>query len=117
MLKKNYEDVDNNPITLHNAKDTYVRWLIDECDGAKYYAMRRFEIKPSGNVPLHEHPEDHEVYILDGNAKFYNDTGQEEIVNEGDVLYIPPYEKHGIKNLGKNNLIFICIVPILKNQN
>jgi len=116
MIKKNYKDVENSPVTLENTKDTNVRWLIDEKDGARYYAMRRFEIKPRGSIPLHEHPEDHEIYILNGNASFYNDTGQEEIVHEGDVLYIPPNEKHGIKNLGQNDLIFVCIVPIIKKM-
>lgn len=116
MLKKNYKDVDNIPVALENTKDAYVRWLIDESDGAKYYAMRRFEVKLKGSIPLHEHPEDHEIYILKGNASFYNDAGQEELANEGDVLYIPPNEKHGIKNLGQDDLIFICIVPIFKNK-
>ncbi|MCK4282543.1 MAG: cupin domain-containing protein, partial [Candidatus Lokiarchaeota archaeon] len=66
--------------------------------------MRRFEVKLKGSIPLHEHPEDHEIYILKGNASFYNDAGQEELANEGDVLYIPPNEKHGIKNLGQDDL-------------
>jgi quercetin dioxygenase-like cupin family protein len=116
MLKKNYKNVEKMPVTLENTKDAFVRWLIDENDGAKYYAMRRFEVKPNGSIPLHEHPEDHEIYILNGNGNFYNDTGQKEIVYEGDVLYIPPNEKHGIKNLGKDDLIFICIILIIKNK-
>jgi len=117
MLKKNYKNVEKIPVALEGTKDAYVRWLIDEKDGAKYYAMRRFEVKPGGCVPLHEHPEDHEIYILKGKAKFYNDAGNEEIVNEGDVLYIPPDEKHGIDNFGQQVLIFICIVPLLKSSN
>ncbi|MHA1491672.1 MAG: cupin domain-containing protein [Promethearchaeota archaeon] len=114
MLKKNYKEVESKQATLHDGteiKDVSVRWLIDKNDGAKYYAMRRFEVKPGAEIPLHDHPEDHEIFILKGNAKFYNDTGQEEIVNEGDVLYIPPNEKHGIANLEKKSLIFICCIP------
>ena len=108
MIKKNYEEVESQPVTLENTKDAYVRWLIDEKDVAKYYAMRRFEVKPEGKIPLHDHPEDHEIYILEGTAKFYNNAGKEEIVNPGDVLYIPPDEKHGIDNLGRNDLGRIC---------
>ena len=117
MLKKNYKDVENRQATLHDGtsvEGVSVRWLIDESDGAGNYAMRRFEIKPGNKVPLHNHPEDHEVYILNGKGKFYNDLGQEEIANEGDVLYIASNEKHGIENLGQDNLIFICIIPYLK---
>lgn len=75
--------------------------------------MRRFEIKPGASVPLHNHPEDHEIFILGGKGSFYNDAGQEESVREGDVLYIPPNEQHGIKNLGKKDLIFLCVISYL----
>jgi len=116
MIRKNYQDVNLIPATLHDntrVKDVYVRWLIDKNDGAKNYAMRQFEIKKGASVPLHGHPEDHEVYILKGKAKFYNDRGQEEVVKEGDVVYIPPNEKHGIENIGTGDLSFICIIPYL----
>ncbi len=92
----------------------YIRWLIDDNAGAKNFAMRRIEIKPEGNVPLHNHLEEHEIYALSGNAKFYNDIGYEEIVKEGDIIYIPPNEKHDIKNLSQTNFTFLCLIPYLK---
>jgi len=117
MKKKNYKQVENKPAVLSNGtpvENVYVRWLIDdEHDGAKNFAMRRFEIKPKTEVPLHNHPQDHEIYILSGKGKFYNDSGTEEIVENGDVIYIPPNEKHGIANLGKDEFIFLCSVPYL----
>ncbi|MBY9016730.1 MAG: cupin domain-containing protein, partial [Candidatus Lokiarchaeota archaeon] len=85
----------------------------DEHDGAKNFAMRRFEIKPKTEVSLHSHPQDHEIYVLSGRGKFFNDTGTEEIVENGDVIYISPNEKHGIANLGKKYFIFLCSVPYL----
>lgn len=117
MLKKNYEDIDNKQAVLMdgtNVKGVNIRWLIDENSGAKNFAMRRIEIKPGASVPLHNHPEDHEIYILSGMAKFYNDVGQEEVVKEGDTVYIPPNEKHGIDNLSEENFAFLCLIPYLK---
>jgi len=116
VIKKNYENVPLKQAILHDGtpiKDTFVRWLVDKNDGAQNYAMRRFEIKPGASVSLHNHFEDHEIYILSGKGKFYNNSGQEEKVGEGDILYIPPNENHGIENLGKRDLIFICIIPYL----
>jgi quercetin dioxygenase-like cupin family protein len=116
MLKKYFKDVENKAATLTDGtpvKDVFVRWLIDENDGAKNFAMRRFEIKPKTEVPLHSHPQDHEIYILGGKGKFYNDSGIEETVEHGDVIYISPNEKHGIANLGKDDFIFLCLVPYL----
>ena len=48
--------------------------------------------------------------------KFYNDKEEENKVMQGDIIYIPPNEKHGIDNLGKDNLVFICLVPYLKDK-
>ena len=117
MIKKNYQDVDEKQATLtdgREVKDVYVRWLIDTKSGAKNFAMRRFEIEPGGMVPLHNHPEDHEIYILSGEGKFYDDKGVQEKAEMGDVIYIPPNEKHGIDNLGKDNFVFICLIPYIK---
>ena len=119
MIKKNFKDVKEEQATLSNGtpvKDVTVRWLIDKNSGAENFAMRRFEIEVEGKVPLHNHPQDHEIYILSGKGRFYNDKGKEENVEQGDVVYIPPNEIHGIDNLGTENFIFICLVPYLKNK-
>lgn len=120
MLKKHYEEVENKPAVLMDGspvKNVYIRWLVDKNDGARNFAMRRIEIKPGGKVPLHSHPEDHEIFILQGKGKLFNDEGQEELANEGDVFYIPPSEKHAMENLGENDFAFICVIPYLKKEN
>jgi len=118
MRKKNYKEVENKEATLTDGtpvKNVYVRWVINkEDDGAQNFAMRRFEIRPDTNVPIHHHPQDHEIYILSGKGRFYDDSGKEEVVGSGDVLYIPPFEKHGIDNLSEDDLVFICLIPYLK---
>ncbi len=117
MIKKNYHEVENKGATLSDGtpvKDVNVRWLIDNNDGAKNFAMRMFEIKPFSNVPLHNHWQDHEIFILNGKGKFYNDEGESFNVQTGDVLYIPPNEKHGIENNDEETLKFLCLIPYLK---
>jgi quercetin dioxygenase-like cupin family protein len=120
MRKKNYKQVENKPAVLSDGtlvKNVYVRWLIDEeHDGAKNFAMRRFEIRPKSEVPLHGHPQDHEIYILSGKGKFYNNSGTEEFVEKGDVIYIPPNEKHAIENIGKSELVFLCLIPYQRGE-
>lgn len=117
MIKKNYQDVENKNATLTDGtpvKDVYVRWLIDNKDGAKNFAMRMFEIKPHTKVPLHSHWQDHEIFILEGKGKFYNDVGATYDVQNGDTLYIPPNEKHGIENYDEQVLRFLCLIPYRK---
>jgi len=117
MLKKNYEEVEEKEAVLADGTKVdgiFIRWLIDESLGAKNFAMRRIEIKPGQQVPLHSHPEEHEIYVLSGTGKFFNDKEEVEITNQEDFVYIPPNEKHGIDNIGKDDLIFLCLIPYLK---
>ncbi|MFW9818614.1 MAG: cupin domain-containing protein [Candidatus Thorarchaeota archaeon] len=117
MLKKNYKDVEEKEAVLADGtkvEGINIRWLIDKNIGAKNFAMRRIEVKPDQSIPLHNHPEEHEIYILEGNGKFYNDKREEEIGSQGDFFYIPSNEKHGIDNVGKDDLIFLCLIPYLK---
>ena len=120
MLKKHWEEVENKQAILTDGtqvKNVFIRWLVDKNDGARNFAMRRIEIKPGGKVPLHGHPEDHEIYILKGKGKIFNDKGQEELANEGDIFYIPPSEEHAMENLGENDFAFICVIPYIKKGN
>jgi quercetin dioxygenase-like cupin family protein len=117
--KKNFNDVKSKPATLTDGtpvENVSVRWLIDENDGALNFAMRQFEMKPGTKVPLHHHLQEYEIFILSGDDKFYNDSGQVEIVKKGDLLFIPPNEKHGIQNIGNLDLIFLCLIPYLKKS-
>jgi quercetin dioxygenase-like cupin family protein len=119
MLKKHYSEVENNQAVLADGtsvKNVFMRWLVSKDDGAQNFAMRRIEIKPGGEVPLHGHLEEHEIYILKGEGKFLNDEGQEERAKEGDVFFIPPSEKHSIVNLGENDLAFLCLIPYLEKE-
>ncbi|MFW9970664.1 MAG: cupin domain-containing protein [Candidatus Odinarchaeota archaeon] len=120
MLKKNYREVEEKDAVLADGTKVdgiYIRWLIDDKVGATNFAMRRIEVKPGQRIPLHNHPEEHEMYILEGKGKFYNDKGDIEFANQGDFLFISPNEKHGIDNIGKKVLVFLCLIPYLKKQN
>jgi len=116
MLKKNYQEVEEKEAVLADGtkvEGIYIRWLIDETLGAKNFAMRRIEVRLGQIVPLHNHPEEHEIYILSGTGKFYNDKNEKEVANQGDFVYIPSNEKHGIDNIGEDSLIFLCLIPYL----
>ena len=75
-------------------------------------ASRRFEIAPQGRIGLHSHPEEHEIYVLSGTARVYNDRGYEAVAGPGDALYVPPHETHGYDNVGDDVFAFLCVVPL-----
>ncbi len=93
------------------AKKLKVRWLITKEMGAPNVAMRLFEMEPGGNSPLHKHPWEHEVFILEGKATVVGEQG-EKTGTHGDAVFIPPNEMHQFKNNDKSTLKFLCLVPI-----
>jgi quercetin dioxygenase-like cupin family protein len=113
MIKKNYEDVKEEIVTKANSTKTTIRWLVTKEDGAKNFTMRRFEIQPGGEIGIHDHPEEHEIYILEGNGQVFDEKGNVTEISKNDVLFVPPNEPHGYKTLGDQPLIFICVIPYL----
>ena len=87
-----------------------VRWLITKEIGADNFAMRLFEMEPGGYSPLHSHPWEHEVFILEGEGLVIGDE-KEGKFSTGDVIFIPPNEQHQLRNNGKRLLKFLCLVP------
>ena len=113
MNIKHYEDVKEEQVTKANSKKTTIRWLITDQDGAENFTMRRFEIKPGGEIGIHEHPEEHEIFILSGKGTLVDQNGAEKDVKAGDVVFVPPGEPHGYKNKYNEPFAFLCVIPYL----
>ena len=109
MKLMNYKDIKAEPAEEGTSK-LQVRWLITKEMGANSFAMRLFEIEPGGNSPLHQHPYEHEVYILEGKG-IATDGEQERKFGQGDAIFIPPNERHQLKNTGKKTVKFLCLIP------
>lgn len=104
------ESVPAETVTMEGVKGTKIQWLIDNTI-APNFAMRRFIIEPDGIIPLHNHPYEHEVYILLGKGVGVASDGEREL-KQGDVIFVPPDEQHGWKNTGNGPLVLLCFIPI-----
>lgn len=92
------------------ARRLKVRWLITKEMGAENFSMRLFEMEPGGYSPLHSHPWEHEVFILEGEGTVLG-GGEEHKFKAGDVIFIPPNEMHQFKNTGEKTVKFLCLIP------
>ena len=87
-----------------------VRWLNTKEIGAENFAMRIFEMEAGGFSPFHVHPWEHEVFILEGEGLAISEKDQRKF-RAGDVIFIPPNEKHQLKNNGKKLAKILCLIP------
>ena len=105
-------NVTRTPVQIEGAKGVEIRWLISKQDGVPNFAMRMFEIQPGGHTPLHTHPEEHEVFVLQGRGTFVYE-GREHPFEAEHVIFVPPDKKHRFKNTGDSLLRMLCIIPTL----
>jgi quercetin dioxygenase-like cupin family protein len=106
MLSKRYQDVPAEPV----GDDKSMRWVIGEQDHAPNFAMRVVEFEPGAVFERHQHPYEHEIFVLEGEGVAEGPEG-EHAMRPGTALYIPPDEPHGYRNLGQGKLRFICVIP------
>lgn len=106
-----YSEVKAEEAQEEGASKLKVRWLITKDTGAPNFAMRLFEMEPGGHSPLHVHPWEHEVFILEGEGTVVGPEGERKF-KPRDVIFIPPNEKHQLKNNGKKTVRFLCLVPL-----
>jgi len=109
-----YDSVKNEDVDTEGANKVKVRWLITKEMGASNFAMRLFEIESNGNTPLHTHPWEHEIFILEGVGQLFD--GEKLIPFQAqDVIFVSQNQPHQFKNSGKSKLKFICLIPYTKN--
>jgi quercetin dioxygenase-like cupin family protein len=112
MKISNYEDVEAKRAE-EGAKNVTIRWLITKEMGAENFAMRYIEVDPGGSTPLHSHPWEHEIFILEGEGVMAN--GQEEKrFTKGNFIFIPPNETHQSRNTGQTTIRLLCMIPYAK---
>ena len=103
-------NITKKAVEIEGAKDVDIRWLISNADGAENFAMRMFELQPGGFTPLHTHPHEHEVFIVEGKGIFVYE-GKEYPFNSDFVIFVPGDKEHCFKNTGQSALRFLCIIP------
>tara|TARA_B100000315_G_scaffold141656_1_gene130701 strand:+ start:123 stop:452 length:330 start_codon:yes stop_codon:yes gene_type:complete len=87
------------------------REVINADDGAPNFCMRIFDIAPGAFTPAHEHPWEHEVFVLSGRGIAVSEQGETQIAKDS-VIFVPPNEHHCFINNSSGILRFLCVIPI-----
>jgi len=109
MLNRDYHEVPAESVK----EGITIRWVIGQPEGAPNFAMRVIEFQPGAVFETHQHPFEHEIFVLEGQGVAEGPEG-ETPMRPGAALYIPPDEPHGYRNTGNGVLRFICVIPHLE---
>lgn len=91
--------------------------LLEEITGviplsARIDTLAKATLAPGAAVGYHIHESDAEAYYFLSGIGEYTDGTTVSPVSAGDVTYTPIGEGHGIKNVGKENLVFIALTVL-----
>lgn len=114
MLIRNVDSVKKELVTSYGSTKTTIQWLISKEQGAPRFAMRLFTLEPGAQIGVHGHPEEHEIYVMQGDMDLISEDGSRTRVNTTDSIYMPPNEKHGYENICSIEVKFICVISILE---
>jgi len=102
--------LENVPIEKVKAGKKTFRQILISSEDAPNFAMRRFIIKPGGEMPNHTNTVEHEQLVLNGSARLGIGDSIFE-VKKNDVVFIPANAPHWYKTLGDEPFEFLCMVP------
>lgn len=87
-----------------------IRWVIGQNVAAPNFCMRVIAVQPGASTEYHEHPWEHEVFVLEGEG-IVRDANGETPIGPGSCVYVKPGEIHCFTNNGSTTLRFICVIP------
>jgi len=111
IIVRHQSEVVKEIVTMEGVEGTEIQWLLQTGDGMPNFQMRRFTMAPGGIIPLHAHGWEHEVYFLSGKGALLTEDG-EIPVEKDDVAYVEGNKKHGFKNTGDADFVFLCMIPV-----
>jgi quercetin dioxygenase-like cupin family protein len=109
MRVKNYREIRAEPVV--EEPGLTVRWLVSELEEQPEFAMRLYELQAGAATTPHVHHWEHQVFVLAGQGAVAGEEGQ-CLLGEGDVVYVPPLERHQFANKGHDVLRFLMAFPI-----
>ena len=107
MIVRKYSEVE--PVAYGEGVEKRV--LIGPAQGAPTFVMRVFDLLPGKSSPYHQHPWEHEVFILAGEATAKTEDS-ECVLGPEDAVLVMPDELHCLHNTGSERLRFMCLVPL-----
>jgi quercetin dioxygenase-like cupin family protein len=112
MKIHNYRQVRPEPV----APGVAMRVVAGPAEGAPTFVMRVFEIQSGSSTPLHAHPWEHEVFVLEGRGILRGEKGRETPLMEGDAVLVTPDEPHSFLGIGRGTFRLICVVPLVDGK-
>lgn len=110
MIIKHESELEYQRVEMDGARNVYIKWLIGEDSAAPNFYLRQLQVMGRGHTPYHQHPYEHEVYVIHGEGILVK--GEDSVnIQPGSFALIPAGIRHQFKNPNPQPLVFLCLIP------
>lgn len=110
MITRTTNDVKAEEARDAGAMGVKLQVMLGDAEGVPNFVLRRFQLEPGGHTPRHNHPWEHEVFVLSGSGTVLG-GGREDKLCAGKAIFIPSNEEHQFRADADSPLTFLCIIP------
>jgi len=109
MFAREADEIEEQEIIIAGASRLSIQHLLEEPD-AKNFILRRFILRRDGHTSMHAHEYEQGFYVLSGRGEV-SDGLMSLPLKKDSVLYVPPNQKHEVRNTGRTDLVFLSAEP------
>ena len=109
MFAREADELEEQEVLIAGASRLSIQHLLEEPD-AQSFILRRFILRRDGHTSLHAHDYEQGFYVLRGRGEV-TDGIMSLPLKKDSVVYVPPNQKHEVRNTGRTDLIFLSVEP------
>ena len=100
------QKVDGSPLNERGGQRSYL--LLDRGQfGSSRLSVTWVEGKPGSEQQVHAHEANEQVYVIVRGRGLMRVADEQERVEAGDLVFIPPKTGHAIRNVGDEPLVYV----------
>ncbi len=98
--------IGDSPLNRRGGQTSYLL-LAKGQFGARQLAVTWVECPPGSEQPLHEHPTQEQVYVVIRGRGTMMVGNEQQVVESGMLVFVPPRTGHAIRNTGEEPLTYV----------
>jgi quercetin dioxygenase-like cupin family protein len=105
MLVKHLPEIPSDEIVMPGMTGVATQGVLMEHPLLPGFLVRMFALAPEGHTGLHQHPQQHLHYVVEGEGFFVGEGGGREALRTGDVVLTEPNEFHQMVNASSSDVM------------
>ena len=105
MIIQHLPEISADEIAMPGMSGVAAQGILMEHPLLPGFLVRMFTLERAGHTGLHQHPQQHLHYVVEGSGFFVGDDGRRVALRTGDVVLTAPNEFHQMVNTSEHEVM------------